>query len=576
MRPRPPFLAAAVQFAPTLADKARNTDRLVELTQQAFRQGARLVVHPEMSTTGYVWQDRAEVAPYAEPIPGPTVEKFADLARQHDGWIVAALPELEPATGGLYNSAALIGPQGLAGGYRKAHSYIAEVRWARDGDLGLPVFDTPLGRLGVLICMDAEYPEAARVLALAGCDVVCFPTNWLSEKTPSAYWMQRAWENGQYWICANRLGTERQVQFSGGSAILGPEGEVQATIDDVEGIVLADVDPGRSARARSRRLSGRRPELYQALAINSYLWPSTRGEDPVDPDGLDGLAPMPGPAAVRMAVRHSRGYASRILDELDDQLTQEPADILAVPPLRMDSSWPQGSQGDDASVASQFASLVRSLPDLAKVHECVIGAGGPLAEGTDLFDCAVLALLDGTLFIHRNTHPGPDRAWAAPGDQEPPVLSTPFGLVGLLTGDELVIPELARTLAGRGAEFIVAIAALDEPRPRGLPATKVPLTSGITDEDPLHWFLPRVRAAENNAWLAFANAGELPSGIFGPSYYRAPRHESVSPDGAARLTLAARPDDRDRRLAIEKPYLKMRVTRLYSSLTTSGRGHDYQ
>ena len=251
------YIAAAVQFEPRFGDKAWNLERLLELTAESFRRGARLVVHPEMATTGYAWAGRAEVAPHVEPIPGPTVERFADLARRHGGWIVAGMPEVDPANGGFYNSAALIGPDGLAGTYRKTHPYVTEVRWARDGDVGLPVFDTPLGRLGILICMDAEYPEAARVLALAGCDVVCFPTNWLSEKSPSAYWIQRAWENGTYWVCANRVGLERSIRFSGGSAILGPEGEVLASLDDGHGIVLSRIDPGRAATVRARRLADR-------------------------------------------------------------------------------------------------------------------------------------------------------------------------------------------------------------------------------------------------------------------------------------------------------------------------------
>jgi predicted amidohydrolase len=200
----------------------------------------------------------------------------------------------------------------------------------------------------------------------------------------------------------------------------------------------------------------------------------------------------------------------------------------------------------------------------------MIAIGGPLADGRDLFDTATLALPDGTIVVHRSTHPSADRAWAAPADQEPPVIRTDFGLVGLLTGDELLLPELARGLAVRGAEFVIAVAALDMPKPIGLPATRVPLSSGLRQEDALHWLLPRVRAAENNIWLAFANNGALPSGIFGPSFYRSPRREAIATHGPARLDLAEDHADRDRRLALEKPYLRMRPAHLYARLTKQG------
>src|SRR5260370_27716534 len=91
----------------------------------------------------------------------------------------------------------------------------------------MPVWDTPLGRLAWLICMDAMYFEAARVPALKGADVLLFPTSWLDEKCPSSWWMARAFENGVYLVAANRYGCERGVQFSGGSCILNPDGSIQ-------------------------------------------------------------------------------------------------------------------------------------------------------------------------------------------------------------------------------------------------------------------------------------------------------------------------------------------------------------
>ena len=199
------------------------------------------------------------------------------------------MPEVDPATSVYYNSLALIGPAGLIGVYRKIHSYISEPRWARDGDLGFPVWDTPLGRLAGVICMDAEFFEATRIPALLGADVLLFPTNWLEEKCPSNRWMARAFENGAYFIAANRCGVERSVQFSGGSCVLDPDGAIQAYLDNGEGIVYGEVDLARARDKRwgplvkddggtshlepvGDRIADRRPAEYLTLVNNTYLW----------------------------------------------------------------------------------------------------------------------------------------------------------------------------------------------------------------------------------------------------------------------------------------------------------------
>src|SRR5438105_15290125 len=192
------YRAAAIQYEPTLGEKEKNVTELLRLVEEAAQHEARLIVLPEMATTGYCWESRAEIAPHVEPIPGPTTDRFQQLAASYGCLIAISLPEVDPATNVYYNSMALIGPEGVIGTYRKIHSYISDPRWARDGDLGMPVWETPLGRLAGLICMDAEYFEEARILALHQADVWLFPTNWLDEKRPSSWSLASAFENGRY------------------------------------------------------------------------------------------------------------------------------------------------------------------------------------------------------------------------------------------------------------------------------------------------------------------------------------------------------------------------------------------
>src|SRR5947199_5571385 len=279
------YRVAAIQYESTLGEKEKNVTDLLRLVEEAAQHEARLIVLPEMAPTRSCWESRDEIAPHVEPVPGPTTHRFQQLAASYDCLIAISLPEVDPDTDVYYNSMALVGPQGVIGKYRKIHSYISEPRWARDGDLGMPVWETPLGRLAGLICMDAEYFETARILALHQADILLFPTNWLDEKSPSSWWMARAFENGVYFIAANRYGLERGVQFSGGSCILNPDGSIHVYLDSGEGIVYGEVDLTRSrnkswgasqVEIAGDRLADRRPEEYITLVNNTYLWEPLR------------------------------------------------------------------------------------------------------------------------------------------------------------------------------------------------------------------------------------------------------------------------------------------------------------
>src|SRR5450631_3593783 len=289
---------ATVQFEPTMFEKPRNIARLLELCEAAATAGARLIVTPEMGTTGYCWFDRAEVAPFVETIPGPTTDRFAALARKHDCYIVVGMPEID-SDGIYFNCAVLIGPEGVVGRHRKSHPYISEPKWAAAGDLGHQVFDTPIGRIALLICMDIHFVETARLVALQGADVICHISNWLAERAPAPYWISRAFENGCYLIESNRWGLERTVQFSGGSCIIAPDGNVVAVVDKGDGIAYGTVDP---AFARRREVlaepvfEGRRPDLYMNLMTNSFTW------NPHDFFRLYGYQPLPPGRKSRAAV----------------------------------------------------------------------------------------------------------------------------------------------------------------------------------------------------------------------------------------------------------------------------------
>jgi len=153
---------AAVQMEPRLLDKERNLARCLEFARTAAAEGARLIVLPECALTGYVFHSLEEALPVCEAVPGPSTERIAGLCRDLDVHIVVGL--LETDGDKHYNTAVLLGPEGIAGRYRKIHlPYLGIDRFLDHGDSAPAVFDTAIARIGIGICYDAMFPEHARV-----------------------------------------------------------------------------------------------------------------------------------------------------------------------------------------------------------------------------------------------------------------------------------------------------------------------------------------------------------------------------------------------------------------------------
>ncbi|CNL41060.1 nitrilase/cyanide hydratase and apolipoprotein N-acyltransferase [Yersinia enterocolitica] len=527
-----PYLAAAVQFEPLLFAKEANVRQLLALVEQAAQKGARLITTPEMATTGYCWFDRQEIAPMVETVPGESTARFTELAQRYQCYIVLGMPEVDPQTALYYNSAVLIGPQGVIGCHRKSHPYISEPKWAAAGDVGHQVFDTPLGRIGMLVCMDIHFPETARLLALDGVDVICHISNWLAERTPAPYWITRAMENGCYLVESNRWGLERGVQFSGGSCIIEPDGKIAAVVDDGDGIAYAEVDINRS---RQRRVLGelvfeqRRPDHYHSLLSDSFLW------NPQDFFGLYGQHPLPPGKQSRITVAQ---FASveRVEDNLavmtamtEEAVSQQGSELIVFPELALTGSLAGAAQAQTLDSPS-----VQALTRLAMKLRVYLVVGMAEKQQDKCYNTQVLLGPEGVIGTYRQLHLSQaQQQWASAGEAWG-VFDTALGRVGLLLGHDALIPESARILALMGCDMIACSAAL----PAGFTAAHTgsavaqsyPIPTGA---DPLHWHLFRTRAGENNLYLAFANAVDDHnerggfSGIFGPETFTFPRHEQL-------------------------------------------------
>lgn len=246
---------AVVQFNPQVgvenlkANAEATTERLI----QAADGGANLIVLPELATTGYTFRSRDEAYAHAERIPsGDTVQGWAQLAAERNVYIVGCLPELDGVE--LFDTAVLVGPDGFIGKYRKTHLWNEEKLFFSPGNLGFPVFDTKIGRIGLLVCWDIWFPETARIVAQQGADIICIPTGWVWTPPPlydasgvcmAAYLtMTAAHVNNVFIATADRIGTERTSGFMGNSLIAGTNGWPVGRIagPDEETILYADID----------------------------------------------------------------------------------------------------------------------------------------------------------------------------------------------------------------------------------------------------------------------------------------------------------------------------------------------
>lgn len=268
---------AGVQMDVIFGDREANVVRIAERLRETAHAGARLTVFPECAVPGYCFDSLDEGREHAEPIPGPSTLRLADTCRELSTYAVVGLLESDGER--LFNAAALIGPSGIVAGYRKVHlPYLGVDRFTTPGDRQFAVHTAGDIRLGMSICYDAAFPEAARVLALEGADVIALPTNWPpgSECTADFVINARAMENNVYYVAVNRVGSERGFRFIGKSKICDPRGHVLAEArHENETILYAEIDPSLARQKHIVRVPGkheidrfadRRPEMYGRVA----------------------------------------------------------------------------------------------------------------------------------------------------------------------------------------------------------------------------------------------------------------------------------------------------------------------
>lgn len=255
------LVVSAVQFERELGQKQRNLARACDRVRQAVDGGAELIGLPELCTTGYFPRGGRTEQSYfewAEPIPGPTTDRFAELASELGISVVVPLFERDAGSGTYFNSAAVVTPDGVAGTYRKRHipslrpPNMLEEHYFAVGDLGYPVFDLGKVRLGVSICYDRHFPETYRLLTYHGAELIISANNTGSERSRHMWNPEvqvNASSNGVYLLQVNAVGEE--AGFFGLSLLCDPQGGVVSQLPQgEEGVLIAEIDLEQIPTAR--------------------------------------------------------------------------------------------------------------------------------------------------------------------------------------------------------------------------------------------------------------------------------------------------------------------------------------
>ncbi|MEM2914914.1 MAG: nitrilase-related carbon-nitrogen hydrolase [Candidatus Bathyarchaeia archaeon] len=258
-----------VQFSPIFGKPQKNLERIKSLLEG---KRADLIVLPELSDTGYLFSSRDEAFNLASTLPGPVSDELQEIAKEIGGCVVAGV--CERAGKRVYNSACLVAPNGLVGVYRKSHLFGLEKKWFDPGNTGFNVYRINGVKVGLMICFDWIFPEAARVLALKGAQIICQPANLILPFCQKAM-LTRALENRVFIITANRIGKESRkgyntLRFTGSSQIVSPDSTILIKAPKARNCVgIIEINPddalNKTFYPPNDLFSDRRPELYKKI-----------------------------------------------------------------------------------------------------------------------------------------------------------------------------------------------------------------------------------------------------------------------------------------------------------------------
>jgi predicted amidohydrolase len=368
----------------------------------------------------------------------------------------------------VYNAAALIGPRGFIGKYQKNFLFDFDPLYFTFGTTGYPVFDTPLGRLGMFICADARIPEGARALTMKGAEVLLHITNNTTHEQHELHEPARAHENEVWMVCADKAGQEEGLTYPGHSQAIHPNGTLVVRGSQCgHEIVYADIDTDEVAAVRQRAdslIRGRRPETYKLLLKKYDELPYARiAETPVIPSSLAVLASP-------TQICNSDGDAAETLQRAlkrADELGKENARLIVFPELFMTS---RSAGADEARKSAEHTpKILTDFGQLASRWGAHIVLDLVEGEAGKFYHTAFVLDAQGKVAErYRKAHlTSAEGDWATPGDDYC-VVPLPFGNLGIMTAHEVCFFEVSRILTCMGADIIALPANFRAPRENNL------------------------------------------------------------------------------------------------------------
>lgn len=521
---REPIKVAAVDFVPAWGDLDGNISRLAKAAEEVGKQGVNYAVFPEAAVSGYLFSDPDQLAPYLDTLPGKMTAAVLPVLKRTGMYMSVGIAERDAETGVAYNTAVLMGPDGIIGKYRKNGLNPQDQKVFAPGNTGVEVFETPIGRIALLICYDDTYWQYARLAALRGAQIIGWhsvsdrvmpgtpPAEATGNHSTVSNVQYMSAQNGVWVIGATRSGietnpiTKGQLYYNGGSSIWSPQGEklVQAPVVKPEvlppglnSVFATTITPADAEKVREARLSLRRPSLYKPLLA-------------LHRSPVDGNATKTERKVSLAAAQWPEGPS------LMSEAKPAEGELMVLPEL---SGLPSGLGADEikAHAEKQGGAFEQALASAAAAGKGYLVGSYPERDGDKVFHTVALAGPEGTILgRYRVTHPSAaHEGWASPGEK-PVVVKTPLGRIGLASAGELGVPELGGMYGALRTDILAAPAGKPEALKVAIDAALYAVPDAPTGRAD---YYPYAAAKLNQLWLVSGGrraGNETAAGIYGP------------------------------------------------------------
>lgn len=510
MADRSPFKVAAVNFNPQLFELERNISKAAELVEEAAQNGAKIIVLPELGMSGGAYPGLEAWLPYMDSVPGKATDAFSEVTKKYGCYVAIGLAELDPETGVTYNSAALVGPEGYVGKYRKNGINMGDVTTFRPGNTGYPVFPTEYGNITMLICYDDTYWDGARVAVLKGADIICHSVasprvlgsaeeqpifTALNHSTIAAGQHWPAW-NGVALISSNPTNSESNpvtgvtYWFGGSASIWGPDGALLArdatTNPDVTAanpptIIYATIDPAKFDNPQRETFARRRPELYGELSFFRSPIDTSASLQPHDVTAHALQYPIaPGDLNANISAA----------DALVLEIEKSPAtDSLLVLPAFSFTGTPESAEQAQEWAEAEAGPSIQAMTNFAVRTGCHVVGSHVERDGDQLFHSVLLLEPSGKILgRYRQTHLDESMTQWATAGEDIPVFNTSIGRIGLLACADVRFPEAAGVLEIGRADIIAIPSAWDGSYGGWLQEPKGLFTNPYADNTMVFWY----------------------------------------------------------------------------------------